>query len=106
MPTHPPLTRLKGAAACLRAAGLRVHAGPGKVRAFSTTPPYFDYDWTVHADMPEALRKELAQTFLALSRDTPEGREILEPQRATRFVPSQVDNCKGIEAAARSTGLL
>jgi phosphonate transport system substrate-binding protein len=77
-----------------------------KVRAFYTTPPYFDYNWTVHADMPAALREKISQAFLSLSRDTAEGKEILDLQRATRFVPSKSDNYKGIEAAARSAGLL
>jgi phosphonate transport system substrate-binding protein len=79
---------------------------PAKVRAFYTTPPYYDYNWTVHADMPAALREKISQAFLALSRDTAEGKEILELQRATRFVPSKADNYKGIETAARSAGLL
>jgi phosphonate transport system substrate-binding protein len=77
-----------------------------KVRVFFTTPPYFDYNWTVHADMPAALREKLAQAFLALSKDTAEGKEILELQKATRFIPTKPDNYKGIEAAARSAGLL
>ena len=77
-----------------------------KVRVFYTTPPYYDYNWTVHADMPAALREKLTQAFLALDRNTPEGKQILELQRATRFVPSKADNYKGIEAAAKSAGLL
>ena len=77
-----------------------------KVRVFFTTPPYFDYNWTVHADMPAALRDKLSKAFLDLSRDTAEGKEILELQRATRFVPTMADNYKGIEAAARSAELL
>ncbi len=77
-----------------------------KVRAFYTTPPYYDYNWSVHADMPAAQREKLTQAFVSLSRDTAEGKEILDLQRATRFVPSKVDNYKGIEAAARSAGLL
>ena len=77
-----------------------------KLRVFYTTPPYYDYNWTVHADMPAAQREKLTQALLALSRDTAEGKEILELQRATRFVPTKADNYKGIEAAARSAGLL
>jgi len=77
-----------------------------KVRVFYTTPPYFDYNWTVHAEMPAALRDKLSAALLALSRDTAEGREILELQRATRFIPSKAENYKGIEAAAKSAGLL
>jgi phosphonate transport system substrate-binding protein len=77
-----------------------------KVKVFYTTAPYFDYNWTVHADMPAALREKLTQALLGLSRDTAEGKEILELQRATRLVPTKVDNYKGIEAAGRSAGLL
>jgi len=77
-----------------------------KVRVFFTTPPYYDYNWSVSADMPAALRAKLTEAFLALDRQTPEGKEILELQRATRFVPTRAENYKGIEAAARSAGLL
>lgn len=77
-----------------------------KVKVFYTTPPYYDYNWTVHADMPAATRQKLADALLSLSRATPEGKEILELQRATKFVPTKADNYKGIEAAARSAELL
>lgn len=77
-----------------------------KVHVFFTTPPYYDYNWSVSADMPEALRAKLTQAFLALDRKAPEGKEILELQRATRFVPTRPENYKGIEAAAKSAGLL
>ncbi|MBL8319419.1 MAG: putative selenate ABC transporter substrate-binding protein [Burkholderiaceae bacterium] len=77
-----------------------------KVRVIYTTPPYYDYNWTVHADMPAALREKLAQALLALNKGTPEGKEILELQRATRFVPTKAENYKGIEAAAVNAALL
>jgi phosphonate transport system substrate-binding protein len=79
---------------------------PGKVRVFFTTPTYYDYNWSVHADMPAATRDKLAQAFLALDPATPEGKEVLELQRATKFIPTRVENYKGIEAAAGSAGLL
>jgi phosphonate transport system substrate-binding protein len=77
-----------------------------KVRVFYTTPAYYDYNWTVHADMPVALREKITKAFLALDKATPEGKEVLDVQRATRFVPTKVENYKGIEAAAKSAGLL
>jgi len=77
-----------------------------KVRVIYTTPGYFDYNWTVHADMPAAQREKLTKAFLSLDRNTPEGKEILDLQRATRFIPTKAENYKGIEAAARSAGLL
>ena len=78
----------------------------GKVRVFFTTPPYYDYNWTVHADMPAAQRERLARAFLELDPATPQGRDILNLQRATRFVPTRAENYKGIEDAARNAGLL
>lgn len=79
---------------------------PAKVRVFFTTPTYYDYNWTVHADMPALQRERIAKAFTDLSKDTSQGREILELQRATRFVPTRIENYKGIEAAARGAGLL
>jgi len=77
-----------------------------KVIAFYTTPPYYDYNWTVQADMPVALRDKLTQALLSLNRNDPAAKEILDLQRATRFVPTKAENYKGIETAARSAGLL
>ena len=77
-----------------------------RVRVFFTTPPYYDYNWTVHADMPAALRDKLGAAFLALNKSTPEGQQVLELQRATRFIPTKAENYKSIEGAARSAGLL
>jgi phosphonate transport system substrate-binding protein len=79
---------------------------PTKVKVIFTTPPYFDYNWTVHADMPQAQREKLSKAFLSLSPATPEGKEVLDLQRATRFVPTKAENYKGIEAAGRNAGLL
>lgn len=79
---------------------------PAKVRVFYTTPAYYDYNWSVHADMPAAQRQKLAQAFTELSAATAEGKEILELQRATRFLPTRVENYKGIDGAARNAGLL
>jgi phosphonate transport system substrate-binding protein len=78
----------------------------GKVKVIYTTPTYFDYNWTVHTDMPAALREKIAAAMLGLNRNSAEGKEILELQRATRFVPTKVDNYKGIEDAAKSASLL
>jgi phosphonate transport system substrate-binding protein len=77
-----------------------------KVRVFFTTPSYYDYNWSVHADMPVATREKLQAAFLALDKSTPEGKAILDLQRASKFVPTKADNYKGIEAAARGAGLL
>ena len=79
---------------------------PAVVKVFYTTPPYYDYNWTVHADMPADLRNKLQQAFLALDASTPQGKEILGLQRATRFIPTKAENYSGIRAAAENAGLL
>ena len=79
---------------------------PAKVRVFYTTPTYFDYNWTVHADMPAELRNRIQAAFLALSADTAQGKEILGLQRATRFVATRPENYAGIRSAAENAGLL
>jgi len=76
------------------------------VHVFYTTQPFFDYNWSVSAAMPAALRERLRQAFLDLDGTTAEGREILALQRATRFEPTEPANYRQIEAAARSAGLL
>jgi phosphonate transport system substrate-binding protein len=77
-----------------------------QVHVFYTTPGYFDYNWTVRADMPADLRKKISDAFLALDASKPEDKEILDLQRATRFIPTKADNYKAIEAAAHNAGLL
>jgi phosphonate transport system substrate-binding protein len=76
------------------------------VRVFYTTPPYYDTSWSVHADMPVETREAIKAAFQKLNASTPEGKEVLDLQRATRFVPARVENYNGIKAAAESAGLL
>lgn len=79
---------------------------PAKVRVFSTTPPYFDYNWTVRGDLDPALMRKLTAAFLRLDAANPEHREIMALQRASKFIPTRAENYAGIESAARSAGLL
>jgi phosphonate transport system substrate-binding protein len=76
------------------------------VDVFFTTPPFFNYNWSVHADMPAALRERVTKALLDISPATPEGAEILRLNRATRYIPTKAENYKGLEAAGRSAGLL
>jgi phosphonate transport system substrate-binding protein len=76
------------------------------VNVFYTTPGYFNYNWSVHADMPQAMREKLTQALLDINPNDPLGKEILTLNRATKYVPTKPENYKGLEAAARSAGLL
>ncbi|HEY1059443.1 MAG TPA: putative selenate ABC transporter substrate-binding protein [Limnobacter sp.] len=77
-----------------------------KVRVIYTTPEYYDYNWTVNSSVSPEVRKKLVDAFLSLDKSTPEGKEILELQRASKFIPTKAENYAGIEKAARAAGLL
>lgn len=77
-----------------------------KVRVIWTTPPYYDYNWTVRGNLDPALVKKLTDAFLKLDPAVPEQKAILDLQRASQFIATKADNYKGIEAAARSAGLI
>ena len=76
------------------------------VDVFYTTPGYFNYNWSVHADMPKAQQDKVKAALLALNPANPEHAEILRLNRATRSIDTKPENYKGLEAAARSAGLL
>tara|TARA_R110000796_G_scaffold127333_2_gene242474 strand:- start:21472 stop:22341 length:870 start_codon:yes stop_codon:yes gene_type:complete len=77
-----------------------------KVRVYTTTPTYFDYNWTVRGDMDPKLVERIKQAFLKLDPENPEHKVILDLQRASRFVETKPENYEGIEEAARAAGLL
>jgi phosphonate transport system substrate-binding protein len=77
-----------------------------QVNVFYETPSFYNYNWTIHVDMPAELRAKIERAFLELSTDTPEGKEILGLARATRFIPTKAENYKGMEKAARNAGLI
>jgi phosphonate transport system substrate-binding protein len=77
-----------------------------KVKVFATTPPYFDYNWTVRGTLDPALAEKIKAAFLALDPANPEHKAILDLQAASRFIETTPDNYTGIEEAARAADLL
>ncbi len=77
-----------------------------KTNVFFTTAPYYNYNWSVHADMPAAMRERVTKALLDLSMNTPEGKEILTLNRATKYIPTRAENYKDLETAGRSAGLI
>jgi phosphonate transport system substrate-binding protein len=82
------------------------NANVEKVRVLAITPPYFDYNWTVRPGLDPAITKKLTDAFLKLDPANPAMKEIMDLQRASKFIPTQNSNYDGIEAAARSAGLV
>ena len=77
-----------------------------KVRVLASTPPFYDYNWTVRPGLDAAVTKKLTDAFLKLDPANPEHKEILALQRATKFIPTQASNYDGIEAAGKAAGLI
>jgi len=77
-----------------------------KVRVFATTEPYYDYNWTVRGNLDPGLQEKIRAAFLALDPNIPDHREILDLQRASRFIETRAENYAGMESAARAAGLL
>ena len=77
-----------------------------KVRVLVVTPPYFDYNWTVRPGLDAALTKKLTDAFLKLDPAKPADKEIMELQRASKFIATQASNYDGIEAAGKAAGLI
>ena len=76
------------------------------VKVFYTTPPYFDYNWTVRSDLDAKLQEKIRNAFLKLDIKKPEDKVILDLQRATKFILTKAENYKAIESAAKSANLL
>jgi len=77
-----------------------------KVDVYFTTPHNFNYNWSVHADMPAAQREIIKEALLALSMDNAEGKEILTLIRATSYIATSPEIYIGLETAGRSAGLI
>ena len=76
------------------------------IKVFYTTPPYYDYNWTVRSDLDANLQEKIRHAFLKLDSNKPEDKVILDLQRATKFIPTKAENYKTIESAAKSANLL
>lgn len=81
-------------------------ANAARVKVIATTPPYYDYNWTVRPGLDPALRQKIADAFLKLDPAKPADKAIMDLQRASKFVPTTTENYDGIEQAARSAGLI
>jgi phosphonate transport system substrate-binding protein len=79
---------------------------PAVVRVFYTTPGYYDYNWSVRSDMNAGLKKKTHRRLPGARPKNPQDKEILDLQRATKFIPTKAENYTAIEAAAQNAGLL
>jgi len=77
-----------------------------KVKVFYTTPPYHDYNWTVRGGLDATLTKKISDAFLKLSANDPSQKELMDLQRASKYIPTKSSNYDEIEKAAIGAGLI
>jgi len=64
------------------------------------------YQSEMMALLTPAQRERVKKALLDIDPKTPEGKEILDLNRASRYIATVPENYRAIEAAARSSGLL
>ncbi len=81
-----------------------------KVRIYYTTPPYFDYNWTIRADIDDdfgnGFTDRVQGALLAMDPREPEHKKILDLFQAERFIASSNDNYLAIEEVARRLDII
>ena len=55
----------------------------------ATTPPYYDYNWTVRPGLDAALTKKLTDAFLKLDPAKPAMKEIMDAAARLEVHPDQ-----------------
>jgi len=81
-----------------------------KVMVLWRTPAYHDYHWVIRPDVAERYGADFPEkvraAFVKMDVDNPEHRKILDLFSAERFIPTQNENYRQIEAVAREIGLI
>jgi phosphonate transport system substrate-binding protein len=78
-----------------------------KVDVFYTTPPYYDYNWTVNKGLDEkygeGTKDKVKSAILSMTSDDSEVMTLLQ---ADSFIESNNDNYEAIEEVARQLGII
>ncbi len=77
-----------------------------KVKVIYTTPSFHNYNWTVRGDLDAALVKRIIDAFLRLDPANAQHKELLDLQRASRYIATRLENYQAIEAIAREVGII
>jgi phosphonate transport system substrate-binding protein len=79
-----------------------------RVTEFYTTPPYYDYNWTVRHDIDakfgDGFTLQIQQALLKLN--TKDHKEILDLFNANKFIPTTNSNYLAIKDIAESLGII
>jgi phosphonate transport system substrate-binding protein len=82
----------------------------GAVRVFHTTPPYHDYNWTIHADVNQQFgdgtKEAVKQALLDLDPSNSRDKKILDLFSAEGFIETRNDNYQSIVDVAKRVGII
>lgn len=83
---------------------------PTKVRAFFTTPAYYDYNWTIRGDVDEVYgagtTDRVVEALLGMDAADPAQQEILDLFQTDSFVETENANYEAIREVAEELGIL
>jgi len=79
---------------------------PGDIRVLWTTPPYTDYVWAAHPQIPAVDREKIQQAFLQLSVDNPRHKAILTHLGAAGFYPASIGDSSMLKQVMDGLGML
>jgi phosphonate transport system substrate-binding protein len=78
-----------------------------KVEVFFTTPPYYDYNWTVNKGLDEkygeGTKNKVKEAILSMTKDDSEVMTLLQ---ADNFIETNNDNYQAIEQVAKQLGII
>ena len=84
-----------------------------KVKAFYTTPEYFDYNWTINNDenidkiYGAGTKEKIKQAILSMSTDKGGSQaEVLKFFQTDKFIETKNENYKAIEDVAKKLGMV
>jgi len=81
-----------------------------KVEVFYTTPPYQDYNWTIHAEADETFgngtTESIRTALLKLDPKDPEEKKILDLFSADGFIETRTENYAEIADVAKRVGII
>jgi phosphonate transport system substrate-binding protein len=77
-----------------------------KAKVLAVTPPFYDYNWTVRGGLEPATVKKISDAFLKLDANNPNYKELMDLQRASKYITTKSSNYDEIEKAARSAALI
>ena len=77
-----------------------------KLKVLFETEHYYDYNWTIRKQIPQSIKDQIVKAFLELNINNLKHKEILELQRAEKYIKTNKENYDIIHEAAKSANII